>query len=431
MIRARAALCSAVLGFGLLVGFSPSAAAADIGTVTVNYDGSLWSITPSSLSGSVGDTFVLINERNSDDNLSSTFVSLQNDSGSVSAAGVSCTASGSCPVLDKFLPPKNSMTFTIDSFGTLKVMRSLRGVVTQVGTLTIGGSEVFSSVPASMTLNFNANGGTCTGVEVVNAPIGSAYTTPTQGVNGGQCNRDGFTLMGWGRTPSSTSAVVAAGGTANIADNGTLYAIWFPGEVALITYNANVGLDRECLSDGINMTTAESRQSAPVVVEIGALTAANAPCAPEGVVLIGWALSGNGQPALGAGNARIDWLTPGSSQTLYAQWKVTYDLTLTVPTLIVPNGSMVVVQIEATVNGAPASGQIVAIETAGIAQLAGGTTSANVQMDAAGKARIEVYAKGSGVGLIGAAFGDQPRSGIIYTQKKYSELFEIEDSQRI
>lgn len=369
MRRVLASLSSAVVVLGLLVGVAPSTQAADLGTVTVDYNGSTWSVSPSSLAGAVGDTFVLVNERNSADDNPSTFVSLQNDSGSVSVGGVSCANVGSCAVLDKFGSPRNSATFSIDSPGTLRVMRSLVGVVTQVGTLTIsGGAENVSTDPALVypTATIDANGGTCTGsVQFIKAPTqnasGGTFTAPSAS----SCTRTNYVLRGWAQSATATTSAFAPGSTVPIgAESFTLFAVWEPRGVE-IRYNANVGSADQCISGGSNIA-GDARQSAATVLAAGAAVATQAPCTPVDAQLVGWALTGDGPSVVAAGAALPASFTQGSSHVLYAKWQVVYGLTSSSQTVSVRPGEAVSVTFTATVNGAPAAGRDVAVLGSGV-----------------------------------------------------------------
>lgn len=320
---------AASLALGLLVGVTPSATAStNLGTVTVNFDGTSWSITPSSLSGSVGDTFVLINQRN-DPNGTDTFVSLQNESGSVSIGATSCAGTGTCAVLDTTATPRNSATFTISSGGTIRVIRSYRGSVSQIGTLTItasgssGGGGRENLANPTYTATVDANGGSCTGTtswqRIDNdAAFPGVFTLPSAN----NCTRPNYTLAGWASTANATTVQFAPlrpylMGNSNV----TLYAVWRPNGVEVV-YDANVGLDTQCIAGGKNLSTAAERRSAATVVAVGSATATAAPCSPAGLTLSGWSLTGDGASVAAPGAALPASLTSGTSVTLYAKWSV-------------------------------------------------------------------------------------------------------------
>ena len=330
MRRSLASAASISLALGLLVGLGPpSNASTNLGTVTVNYVSSggsgTWTIVPSSLSGSVGDTFVLLNQRDSDNNRADTFVSLQNDSGSVSIGATSCTGTGTCAVLDTTATPRNSATFTISSGGTIRVIRSNRGSVSQIGTLTITSSSSGGGVvpTPSYTASADPNGGSCSGnmswtrIPSIEAFAG-VFALPTASA----CSRTNFALAGWSSSANATKPEFEPGATYTMGDSDVmLFAVWRPVGVEVV-YDANVGLETQCIAGGTNLTTAAERRSKATVVAVGSATATTAPCSPTGLALTGWALTGDGASVAAAGAALPPALTSGSSVTLYAKWSV-------------------------------------------------------------------------------------------------------------
>lgn len=412
MRRALALMSSVTLTLGIVIGVAPAVSAAALGTVSVDYDGSTWSISPSTLSGVAGDTFVLINQRNSANNVADTFVSLQNDTAFVSSGGSSCTGTGTCAVLDKTSTPRNSATFTVDSVGVLKVMRSLSGVVTQIGTLTISASGSGSISPADLALVYptatiNGNGGTCTGRSQWTRLPGQGAWEAAAGMHLIECTRTGYTFMGWALSPTATTIEFSPGSAVPVGDESfTLYAMWRPVGVE-IRYNANVGNADQCLLGSSNVV-GDARQSAPVVLSVGGAVATAAPCTPIDARLVGWSLTGDGPSVVAAGAALPSSFAQGSSHVLYAKWQVVYGLTSSAEAVSVSQGESASVTFTATVNGAPAPERSVAVVGVGALIGTSGTTPAPIvtaTTNGAGQVTLTVRLTGT-VAQVRASFGN-------------------------
>lgn len=333
MRRLLASAASLALALGLLVGVTPSATAStNLGTVTVSYNPGpmTYSISPSSLVGSLNDTFTLANTMN--DNVAS-FVSLVNDSGSVTLGGTSCTGDTSCRVFDN-----TSGVFTITGTGSVTVRRYRSGPASYqtLGTLTItassssgGGRE--NLVNRSYTATVDANGGSCTGTtswqRIDNDfAFPGVFTLPSAN----NCTRPNYTLAGWALTANATAVRFAPLSPYLMGNsNVTLYAVWRPNGVEVV-YDANVGLETQCIAGGTNLTTAAERRSAATVVAVGSATATAAPCSPTGLALSGWALTGDGASVAGPGAALPASITSGTSVTLYAKWSVRVQRTIVI-----------------------------------------------------------------------------------------------------
>ena len=129
------------------LGVVGSATAADLGTVTVDYDSSTFSYTlsPTSLTGVAGDTFTLQNNRNN--SAGADYVSIMNGTGSATLAGTSCTTTSSCTVPDSLSPPTTG-TVTLVTPGTFTIHRDLNGTTQNVGTLTVNQGTTPAPAPA-------------------------------------------------------------------------------------------------------------------------------------------------------------------------------------------------------------------------------------------------------------------------------------------
>lgn len=333
MRRVLASAASFALALGLLVGVTPSATAStNLGTVTVSYvsggGSGTYSISPSSLTGSVNDTFTL--RTTMTDNAAS-FVSLVNATGTVTLGGTSCTTDTSCRVFDNTGGGGSTGAFTVTGTGSVTVRRYLNGTpgtYSTLGTLTItagssGGGGRENLVNRTYTATVDANGGSCTGTtswqRIDNdAAFPGVFTLPSAN----NCTRPNYTLAGWASTANATTVQFAPlrpylMGNSNV----TLYAVWRPNGVEVV-YDANVGLDTQCIAGGKNLSTAAERRSAATVVAVGSATATAAPCSPAGLTLSGWSLTGDGASVAAPGAALPASLTSGTSVTLYAKWSV-------------------------------------------------------------------------------------------------------------
>ncbi len=321
--------CTVLVGAGALVG-APSASAASAGTVTVSYASFVYTVSPTALTGSAGDTFTLANTLTSGNNSASYFVALENGTGSVTMGGQSCTDRTSyCQVLDLFAGTASG-TATITGTGTVAVWRNYNGSYTQLGTLTIGSGGGSSSGASDSavypTVTFDPLGGTCTVPLTITNKNGSnsTYLMP----NEDQCSRQGYRLVAWGDTEPDADGNPPAGAStynmkfrANLTDSVTLYAYWaLDQDKVAVRYDANVGTDTECLAGDVNQTT-RPQQTALALVDVGSASATSAPCTPPGHKLAGWATAGNGTQIVTAGGNLPSDLS-GQTVTLFAMWAV-------------------------------------------------------------------------------------------------------------
>lgn len=129
------------------LGVVGSATAADLGTVTVDYDSGTFSYTlsPTSLTGVAGDTFTLQNNRNN--SAGADYVSIMNGTGSATLAGTPCTLTSSCTVPDSLSPPTTGIV-TLVTPGTFTISRDLNGVTQTIGTLTVNQGTTPAPAPA-------------------------------------------------------------------------------------------------------------------------------------------------------------------------------------------------------------------------------------------------------------------------------------------
>ncbi len=108
-----------------------------------------------------------------------------------------------------------------------------------------------------------------------------------------------------------------------------MYAVWRPVGIEVV-YDANVGLETQCLAEGMNLSTAAERRSAATVVALRSATATSAPCSPTGLTLTGWSLTGDGVSVAAPGASLPASTTSGTRVTLYAKWSVPLVPTITI-----------------------------------------------------------------------------------------------------
>jgi hypothetical protein len=85
-----------------------------------------------------------------------------------------------------------------------------------------GGGVGGGSGSGAYVISFDINGGTGTAPASKRGNFGSSIVLP----NEKGFSRNGYTFLGWGLSPSSTTASYKAGGSYQILGNTTLYAIW-------------------------------------------------------------------------------------------------------------------------------------------------------------------------------------------------------------
>ena len=315
MRRLLAAGFSVALALGLLIGVAPpSSAAASPGSVTVSVTGGATTLTSTTVQADIGDTFVL------QDSTGAGGFFVRNNSGSVSASGVSCATGLSCVVAGGA-----SITLTITAFGTLDVKANM--MTTTTLTIVSGSVSPSPTDPALVypTATVNGNGGSCTGTsQVIKAPGQNASGGTLTAPSASDCTRANYALRGWALSSTATTSAFSPGSTVPIGDESfTLFALWQPIGVE-ISYDANVGLETQCIdASGKNLISAAERRSQATVVAVRGPTANGAPCYPPGANLrdfAGWALTGNGASIVFPGGLLPDSLKSGDSVTLFAKW---------------------------------------------------------------------------------------------------------------
>ena len=220
---------AALLTAGLI---APPAQAAAL-PASINVNCVTWSTTATTITGDVGDTFTMTETSGSVGCTIAEGSAVESSSGTLGAWG--------------------TVTFEIRAAGTFTVTDS--GPVAHTFTVTLSASTA-SSAPATYTMTFDANGGSCTAVTSSYAAVGSTIqisgeTGATYNLPSAQdCTRKDYTLLGWAH--SSDATVIAdsnttPGAAVNFEDDGTMYAVWAVANgFNEITYDANVNQDDFC-----------------------------------------------------------------------------------------------------------------------------------------------------------------------------------------
>lgn len=255
-------------------------------------------VTATTITGEVGDAMTIDNTAATTG--SCTFGTL---TGVVTATNLSSST----------LAPGQTSVITIVAAGTFTVTATGGSPVTM--TVVIGTPI---TVPEYV-ISFDGNGGECdTNPIVVTGAAGDWFAMPGEG----SCRRQAYGLMGWARAPGDPGAEFPPGAPGRFADHETFYAVWRPTGVEL-TFDANVAVDDLCL-DADGRFVPESGRTTTVVwgIDEGFLLPTQAPCAPPGHTLIGWAKTGDGLPVYSPGelNGTVG-LAPGTAITLFAVWR--------------------------------------------------------------------------------------------------------------
>lgn len=144
----------------------------------------------------------------------------------------------------------------------------------------------------TVTLTFNANGGTLSGIATVTATIGDSFSTVTKPT----VTRAGYTFVGW-----STSSTALTTISAVPDENATIYAIWQYTAVdnVTVTFNPNGGTLTGGTSASVAPNTAFSSVTKPVATR-------------EGYTFAGWSTNSNSLVSLVT--------VPSANITVYAYW---------------------------------------------------------------------------------------------------------------
>lgn len=313
MVRSAVGI-SVVLMLGMLGGVPAFAASASPSVIDVDCD--LTNGVPATtITGLVGDTFIVDN---------------------------SAASTGQCTF------GSTSGVVTTTNLSSSKLAAGASSVVTilSAGTFTIapsGGSNVDVTVvigtPIAVpeyTITFDADGGSCTsGATLRTGPATDWYVMPTSS----DCRRSDYSLKGWSRVPAGQPEF-APGSPGQFHEDETLYAVWQPEGVA-ITFDANVGVDVQCLDQAGRIVDLGARSITIVwPANEGFILPREAACTPFGHTLVGWAKSGSGPVLFSPGeDDGTVGLTNGSSITLYAQWRPDFDILLADKLQAVPGPS--------------------------------------------------------------------------------------------
>lgn len=199
------------------------------------------------------------------------------------------------------------LTFTPTSEGSRSATLSLpsNDVGTPLSVALTGGEEVALTVePQRFIFTFNtSSGGVCLPtVTVIDTHV---YQLPGAGV---ACVPEGSELVGWSIRGQVWNFAPAA--EVVVSADQTFTAVAYSPTIE-VTYDANVGMGTECLTDDSNISQVEGRWVRANVERSGAYLAKTAPCTPAGFELAGWT---DANTPDGSGTARADAavLAPGS-----------------------------------------------------------------------------------------------------------------------
>ena len=262
------------------------------GSYTLNADNTLYAVweakeptditvSPTSLSLEVGDTYTLDWAITPSDALGTVTFTSSNPSKATVTSGLT-PAEGT-----------NGM-ITAKAPGTATITASIGGIT---ATCTV-------SVTENYTITYDANGGSgapASQTKIYGAPLTLRSTEPT---------RTGYTFLGWSTSQAATSATYLAGGSYTSNADAVLYAVW-KADTYTISYNANGG------------TGAPASQTKTYGVT---LTLSSTTPTRTGYTFLGWATSSTATAvAYSAGGS----YTSNASATLYAVYKVTDNPTVT------------------------------------------------------------------------------------------------------
>lgn len=163
------------------------------------------------------------------------------------------------------------------------------------------------AVNDDVTITFNANGGTGT-MDSFTAPAGSEQTIPTS-----EFFKAGFHQIGWNEAADGSGTAYAMSGTFTMpVSSVTLYAQWTVNDNVTITFDANEGVGT---MDGLT-APAGSTQTMP-----------ESQFTRAGFHQTGWNTTADGSGTAYAMSGEV--IMPDPSVTLYAQWTVNDNVTIT------------------------------------------------------------------------------------------------------
>jgi len=288
-----------------LMGLASPASAVPPAVVTVSGDASPFTMTPTSLDLSVGDSFDISDE-------------ITAVAGDVYIVGaITRTVDPRDCSTFCVLTKGSSAAYVIDATSDVSIYEYPGGAPGPlIGTLTFGGGAPVVDPSTYPRVTFDPNDGACTG-DLTLANDGTSNTQYSM-LTSSRCSRAGFTLAGWATSASATSASYQPGFLADLTESLTVYAVWTPVGVA-VTYDANVGMETACLNaTGANETTAAARTSGPTALTPTSASATTAPCTPTGFRLQGWTRTPGATEFIAPGAAVGG--TTGTSFTLFAKW---------------------------------------------------------------------------------------------------------------
>ena len=207
-------------------------------------------------------------------------------------------------------------TFKADDQITIKFIGSDGGYVDGSGRCVyLTAAEFYSDeATAEYVLSFNANGGSGAPGAVSGEAGDSGQATIE--IPAKEPTRSGHLFMGWATTAGATSAEYAAGGTIDLSQNTTLYAVWMATSNITLKFSANGGSG----APGPESKETDSSGTATFTVPQGKPTR-------SGYTFLGWATTDKGSAEYDAG----DTIELSQNTTLYAVWeaviyRIAYDV---------------------------------------------------------------------------------------------------------
>lgn len=164
----------------------------------------------------------------------------------------------------------------------------------------------------TITITYNANGGSYTGTTSVGYAYNNATSTNIT-ITGTRPTKNGYTFLGWSTSPSATPSATNSSYNSSTAytfsANTTLYAIWK--KTITITYDSNGGIDTPTAT---SVDIYNSSTSADITLSSLVPTRID-------YTFLGWSLYSDATTATYSSGAIATFT---ESKTLYAVWEVAY-----------------------------------------------------------------------------------------------------------
>lgn len=160
----------------------------------------------------------------------------------------------------------------------------------------------------TITITYNANGGSYTGTTSVGYAYNNATSTNIT-ITGTKPTKNGYTFLGWSTSSSATNSSYNSSTAYTFSANTTLYAIWK--KTITITYDSNGGIDTPTAT---SVDIYNSSTSADITLSSLVPTRID-------YTFLGWSLYSDATTATYSSGAIATFT---ESKTLYAVWEVAY-----------------------------------------------------------------------------------------------------------